>query len=38
MTRMEVLLRKLGSRLTSFGVASLLAATLTYIPWQFQGA
>ena len=37
MTRMEALLRKLGSRLTSIGVASMLAAILTYISLAVPG-
>ena len=37
MTRMEALLRKLGSRLTSIGVTSMLAAILTYISLAVPG-
>ncbi|WP_154819696.1 hypothetical protein SR858_14750 [Duganella zoogloeoides] len=37
MTRMEALARKLASHLTSFGLASLLAATLTYISLAVPG-
>lgn len=37
MTRMEALARKLASHLTSIGVASMLAATLTYISLAVPG-
>jgi len=37
MTKMEALLRKLASYLTSIGVASMLAATLTYVSLAVPG-